>query len=238
MSELEAILVSLGADLEFPPTPDLAAAVGARLRPRRHGWRRLALAAALLFAAVGVALAGWAPSRDTIAGWLGVRGVGVERVQRLPPVPSPSGGSFGTETTLSGARTEVKFGIREAGGLGDPRVFVAHRPAGDEVTLVYRAGPDEVVLTELRGTLQQYSFQKLIGPGTVLEPVKVNGQDGWWLSGEPHEFFYDDSAGQPQIETLRLATNTLAWEEGGIIFRFEGPSLTKDQALTIAASLR
>jgi hypothetical protein len=237
MPELEAALRALGANLDYPPTPDLAAAVGARLRPRRLDLRRLALAAAIVLAILAASLTAWTPARETIAGWLGVRGVGVERVPKLPPVPSPAAGSFGTETTLAAAGSEAGFSVRQATGLGAARVFVSQRPPGEEVALVYSPGAGEIVLTELRGSLVEFSFQKLVGPDTTLQPVTVNGQNGWWLAGHPHAFFYDDASGQGQTGTLRLAANTLAWEEGGIIYRIEGASLTREQALAVAASL-
>ena len=45
-----------------------------------------------------------------------------------------------------------------------------------------------------------------------------------------------DRAGEVRFETLRLATNTLLVNKGGIVIRLEG-NLTKVQALEIAASL-
>jgi hypothetical protein len=96
LADIERALTDLAASLELPPTPDLAAAVSARLerapapvrlspatRARRWlgglgGWRRLAvagLAVLLLAAAVLVA----SPStREAVARRLGLRGIGVE----------------------------------------------------------------------------------------------------------------------------------------------------------------
>ena len=236
MPELEAALRELSAELDFPPTPDLARAVRARLRPVPPEWRRLALAAALVLAAVVAAMAAWAPARETVAGWLGVRGVGVQRVHKLPPIPTTSPATFGTETTLAKASARAGFTAREPSGLGTPRVYVADVPSGTEVALVYQTSGGQVVVTELHGTLTVYSFQKLIGPDSTLEPVTVNGRNGWWRSGHPHAFFYDDAQGRGQMDTLRLATNTLAWEQG-VIYRIEGSSLTRDSALAIAGSL-
>jgi hypothetical protein len=239
MPELEAALRELGRDLDFPTTPDFARAVGARLRPpRRMDWRRYALAAALFLAVTGAAVLAWQPARETVAGWLGVRGVGVHKVRQLPPIPTPSATAFGSETTLSEASAQAGFPVRQASGLGTPRIFVASVPPGTEVSLVYEQNGSRVVITELRGTLREYSFEKLAGPDTTIQPVKVNGQNGWWLSGHPHGFFYDDPQGNPQAGTLRLATNTLAWEQNGVIYRIEGPALTKDSALAIASGLR
>jgi len=236
MPELETALRELGAEIDFPPTPDFARAVGARLRPTFE-WRRYALAAAVVLAVTGAALLAWQPARDTVAAWLGVRGVGVHRVQQLPPIPTPSTSSLGTETTLSQASARAGFVVRQPAGLGTPRVFVNEVPPGTEVALVYQQGGSRVVVTELSGTLSQFSFEKLAGPDTIIQPVKVNGQNGWWLSGHPHAFFYDDAQGRGQTATLRLATNTLAWEQDGVIYRIEGDQLTRESALAIAAGL-
>src|SRR5437588_102886 len=202
------------------------------------GWRRYALAAALVLAAAGVAVLAWQPARDTVAAWLGVPGVGVHRVQKLPPIPTPSTGAFGTQTTLAQATAQAGFPVREASGLGVPTVYINTVPPGTEVALVYQTTAGQVVLTELRGTLSQYSFEKLVGPDSSIQPVPVNGRNGWWLSGHPHAFFYDDAQGKAHTDTLRLATNTLAWEEDGVIYRIEGASLTRESALGIAAGLR
>ncbi|HEU4896792.1 MAG TPA: hypothetical protein VFX88_04370, partial [Actinomycetota bacterium] len=92
LADVERALADLAASLELPPTPDLAAAVTARLdegperaparRARRWswpaGWRRLAvagLAAVLLAAAVLVASPG---TREAVARRLGLRGIGVQ----------------------------------------------------------------------------------------------------------------------------------------------------------------
>src|ERR671923_1349609 len=116
--ELERALTDLGAHLEFPATPDLAAAVAARLAeapapapaarpagPRgwrpggwRPGWRRLALAglaAVLLAAAVLVASPG---TREAVARRLGLRGVAV-RLGGERPAP--------TVTTRPGERLDL-----------------------------------------------------------------------------------------------------------------------------------
>ena len=96
--DLEAALADLATGLEFPPTPDLAAAVSARLeqaparapapvRPARRlrwpaGWRRLAavgLAAVLLAAAVLVA----SPGRRWPGAW-GCAGSASRSADRRP----------------------------------------------------------------------------------------------------------------------------------------------------------
>jgi hypothetical protein len=118
-------------------------------------------------------------------------------------------------------------------------------PTGGEVTLVYaaRAGISAsgatgvgVLVTEARGSVDENFFGKMLGPGTTLENVTVNGHAGWWISGKPHDFFFLDASGGFRSETLRLATNTLIFDDGGTIVRIEG-DLTRGQALQIAGSL-
>ena len=118
--DLDRALADLAASLEFPPTPDLAAAVSAPgwtrprpatpARPRRWswpaGWRRLAvagLAVVLLAVAVLVASPG---TREAVARRLGLRGIGVELGGPPPP----------TVTTAPGGRLDL--GPR---GAGHPR---------------------------------------------------------------------------------------------------------------------
>jgi hypothetical protein len=76
----------------------------------------------------------------------------------------------------------------------------------------------------------------MLGQGTTIEDVTVNGHKGWWISGEPHEVFFADANGNFRGETLRLATNTLLIDDSGLVVRIEG-DLTKTQALEMAASL-
>jgi hypothetical protein len=98
ITDLERRLIALGAALEVPPAPEVAAAAVARLperRPRRaRALRPLAivLAASLLLAGAAMAV----PStRHEILRVLGLRGVRVERVPRLPPVPAGAGARLG-----------------------------------------------------------------------------------------------------------------------------------------------
>jgi hypothetical protein len=79
-------------------------------------------------------------------------------------------------------------------------------------------------------------FGKMLGPGTTLDEVTVNGHKGYWIAGQPHVFFFIDADGKFRDETLRLATNTLIIDDNGTVVRIEG-DLTKTQALGIAASL-
>ena len=138
--DLEQALADLGASLEFPPTPDLAAAVAARVdqgpdrapararsagallrRPRGlarrwpalAGWRRLAvagLAVLLLAAAVLVASPG---TREAVARRLGLHGVGI-RVGGPPP-PTVTTSTPGTRDLGLGERVTLDEARRRVG---------------------------------------------------------------------------------------------------------------------------
>jgi hypothetical protein len=55
------------------------------------------------------------------------------------------------------------------------------------------------------------AIRKLIGPGTRLRRVTVNGGPGAYLDGAPHEVFFLDARGNGRGDTVRLAGNVLLW---------------------------
>jgi len=268
--ELEKALADLAAALEFPPTPDLAAAVGARLdeapapapaRARRRGrliglsgWRRLAvagLAAVLLAAAVLAASPG---TREAVARRLGLRGVGVELGGPPPPTVTTRPGErldlgLGERVTLEEARRRVGFPVLVPGAAGfrqPAAVFVNENvPPGGRVDLVYRARPGlpaspftdaGLLVTEFRGQPSPLFLKKMAAAGMV-EEVTVGGEPGYWFSGEPHFFTYEDAGGNVREERTRLAGNTLVWQRGDLTLRLEG-EITRQEALVIAESMR
>jgi hypothetical protein len=92
-------------------------------------------------------------------------------------------------------------------------------------------------LTEFRGSTSRVYFNKVLGPDTKLEAVNVNGGRGYWIEGAPHVFLYEDVDRNIREEKIRLAANTLIWEQGELTFRLEG-ELSKEEALRIAESVR
>ena len=252
--DLERELASLAGALAWPPTPDLRPAVRRGIsRPRSWYASRWALAAAAVLIIVASLLA-YPPTRTAIADWVNLH-TSINRTNTLPtPSPLPPGplGSrlgLGNQVTLPAARGAVPWHVLVPGLLGAPdEVYLQNPPDGPdqgEVTLVYaaRAGIPvsgqtgvSVLVTEARGSVNQNFFGKTVGPGTSIEAVTIGGHQGWWISGQPHVFFFDDAAGNARLETLRLATNTLIIDEGGTIVRIEG-DLTRQQALDLAASL-
>jgi hypothetical protein len=255
MPDVEQQLLELGASLDWPATPQLAARVRYRVAEPSRAWyqSRWALAAIALLIALA-ALFVYTPTRDVIARWFNV-GVNIQKTEHPPtPSPLPPGPlgqrlGLGDMTTLDSARSQVQWKITIPSSLGQPdEVYLQQPPEGPaqgEVTLVYSARPGipvsgqtgvSVLITEARGAVDKNFFGKMLGPDTTFQEVQVNGHPGYWIAGKPHVFYFTDASGQFRNETMRLATNTLIFNNGGTIVRIEG-DLTKAQALDIAKSL-
>jgi hypothetical protein len=151
--------------------------------------------------------------------------------------------------TLDEARTLVRFPVLlpSAPGLAEPdEVYVGSLPPGGQVALVYRARPGTppadpaglgLLITQFRGAVNADLVTKEIGPCTRVQAITVNGGRGFWIDGEVHAILYRDANGQFTNDQVRLAGNTLVWEQSGLIVRIEG-ARTKEEALAIAASTR
>lgn len=256
MPELTELEQQLGRlELDWPATPNVAPAVRTRIGMRRRPWfeNRWAMAAAAAILVLA-AVAAYPPSREAIAGWINVHTFFRTVPHLTTPTPLPPGPlgqrlGLGQQTALPQARAALKWQLLVPTSLGRPdEVYVepaVDAPSGGEVTLVYgsrqgipAAGETgvSVLITEARGSMNQQYFGKMLGPGTTIEPVTVEGSSGYWVSGAPHVFVFVDSHGDVRYETLRLATNTLLINVGGTVVRIEG-NLTRTQALGIAASL-
>lgn len=258
MPELEERLRFLGAAIQYPPTPALArtvserlAAESARRRPALT-LRRVALAFAAVAVAVAAALLVSPQARTTVLGWLGLKGVLVQPVKKLPsPTPGPSGLALrlelGQPVSLLEAEGKVAYHLAIPQSLGSPdHVYFLEPPAGGEISLAYSSRPGlpatketelGLLMMQFRGDINPDFLGKLLGPGTNVEELTVNGNRGFWISGAPHGFLYNDPNGDTREETFRLAGNTLLWEQGGLTLRIES-ALTRDQALAIARTVR
>ena len=256
-AELEGALRNLGPTFPYPPTPNLAAPVRARIisapvvLPRyRSPWRdpwRVGLVAAVLLIVLGAAALINPASRDAIAHFFHVQGVIVTRVPSPLPSLSPiSSLDLGQRTTMEAAQSRVSFKIVVPPELGTPdAVYLQSGISGGEVALAYKPRPGipvvretglGVLVTEFRGDVNPNFLLKTIGPDTRLEETSVHGDAAWWLEGQPHEVLVQTSPANTQIETLRLAANTLIWSHNGVTYRIES-GLSKADVMRIAAGL-
>jgi hypothetical protein len=209
-------------ELEWPPEPDVAPRVRARLERKRRRWPRLAIPVAVL-----VLVAAVPPARSTVLDWLGIGG---ETIERVPETPSP------TATPLDlGTRIPLPRDALVPAALGRPDAVYE---AGDIVTLRYRPRPGlpEVLLAQFPGRTRETYVRKQVGPHTRIDRVTVQGEPGFWLSGASHSLLYEDPNGTVRDIPARLAGPTLAWRHGDRTLRLEA-DIPKSRALAIARSI-
>lgn len=264
--ELEAALRDVGARLRYPPSADLLPAVRARIEAERAGglWALLrspraalvpALATLALLLAVTLA---FQPVAATAAEALGLGRLIIFRSAATPlPAPTRSAQTPAPQSAvLADARrvASVEEASREAGfavlvptALGVPdEVHVRSSSQGATVFLVYVPRPDipaakqtgiGVLVTQVAGAVETAFLGKVLPPGSRVEELTVNGRRGVWIEGAPHQMFFRAANGQVVADTLRLAGNVLAWDQGSVFIRLEA-DLPKDRALAIGSSMR
>jgi hypothetical protein len=237
---LESELRALKTVLSWPEPEDLAPLVSRRLSAgeSRRGWPPavlIGLAAALILMLLAGTFAALPGLRSAVAGWLGLRGVRIERTEpgrKLPsPAPKPD---FGVQVTLHEADDAVPFELLIP---ARDRRLEAYLD-GDAVSLVRRAptGEAELIITQFEGGLERALLHKVLGPGSRLAGVEVDGNSGYWITGSLHTVLYIDPSGAVREDTVRLAGNTLLWEQGRLTLRVEGAG-SLASALAIARSL-
>lgn len=260
---VEARLHEAAADAAWPATPGLRALVLARIgadapaaaspptaasppalgpaphhpapRPAVRLVRILALAAALALVVAGIAAA------------LGYRLPGFDLVFTEPLPSAGVGLDLGASLPLAEALSTERPRVLAPGvlplpdaawvlGTGDRRI----------VTLVWRAavgrpalGGSDLSLTVMAvpGDTDEGMIRKLVGQGTTIEAVTVNGDRGWWIAGAPHEILVLRPDGTVGVLRSALAGDTLVFARDGTLYRLES-ALGRDATLEIASSMR
>jgi hypothetical protein len=233
MSELERELRALAPALEWPPSPELGPRVHARLgERRRRPWRILWIALAVVAIAVGAAFA--VPrSRGALLRWLGLRGVRIEFVDRLPEAPVHAPLDLGPRVSLEDASRRAGFHVLTSPLLGSPDQVHFD---GHQVWLVYGdLERPRLLLSEFQGRAEEAFVKKIVTPRTRVDFVSVSGGPGFWISGAPH-FLYIAPSGEIRDERVRLARNTLVWQHLSLTLRLEG-AFGEQKALAIARTL-
>jgi hypothetical protein len=70
-----------------------------------------------------------------------------------------------------------------------------------------------------------------------VEPVQVDGEPGYFVTGDDHFVMFRDENGLITDERTFLAGTVLLWNRDGLLLRLEG-DLTRDEALRIAGTTR
>ena len=264
--ELGAALSGLATAVAWPTArlapdgPDLAARVRARLvaappARRRSAWRLrpalvLAIVALVVLAAVAGAVAFGVPGIRLIFGDPG----GTPPPAVATPAPTPTGSvppagsslDLGERVDPAAAEARVHFPVLlpTDPALGAPdAAYVSER---DEVALVW--GPRDdlpptvesdigLLIMQFKGSVFPEPIGKMISTGTKVEPIRMVDGSGYWISGDPHMFFYMSPEGEHIEEGRRWVGDALIWQRGDQTYRIE-TSLGRDAAIRIAESLQ
>ena len=160
-------------------------------------------------------------------------------VSASPAEATPPGQELGALVTLDQARADAGFGVLVPAAPGHADGAEVHLAGVRPFTRVTLRYPDGTMLTEFLGKLQPDAFEKMVGGGTTVVPVKVGTSDGWWISGAPHDLMlaYVDPDGLTRWREVTVSGNVLLWQVGDVTLRLETP-LGEGGALEIATSVR
>ncbi|HKF85272.1 MAG TPA: hypothetical protein VKB30_05755 [Candidatus Limnocylindrales bacterium] len=256
---VERLLATAATDATWPATPDLRSTVLERieapgapdLRPsvltriagravgsprRARVLRPLALAVLLVIAIAGLAAG---------LGY-GLPGLDIRRVDETPAPPGAPLG-LGSPAPLADVLALDEPRILLPGALPPPDAAF-ERGVGDRriVTVAWRASPGDPVLEDtdlvltlmaVPGTTAEPLISKAAGPQTRVEPIDVDGDRGWWITGAPHEIMVLRSDGEVGVLRAAVVGDTLVFAREGTLYRLES-ALGKAATLEIARSLK
>lgn len=231
MTELERALQTLGGEVDFPATPDLASAVRTRLqRPSRR--RLIVFGIALAAVAFGIAMA-VPDARSAILRFFHLGAATVEQVETLPQAQErPLVAGLGP--AMSRRQAEIvghqRIRLPDVDGPAPTRFYA--KPGFVATVLKFHGKP--VLLAELRDDQTAFA-KKLTSPETRVEPADI-GSNGLWLEGGKHVLIWQFGVdGAKQIQT-RLGGNVLLWLDGTTTYRLEG-ALHMGQMLQLARDI-
>ena len=247
MTELELQLVALREDVAWPPTPDLAAAVQARValeppRTTRRGrppgrWLVPALAVVLVvLVAFGALFAASSGVRATVREWLGIGSVRITRVQTLPDLSPARGLELGRRATAAQAGAHLGSPIATVRALGAPDVIYVDDGPPARVSVVYGARPGlppgtagvGALLDEIQGDATAF-IEKFVAGGVPITPVRINGERGYFIGGS-------HTVNLPDELRPRVAGNTVVWLHDAVTYRLE-TKLGREAAVRLAQSV-
>jgi hypothetical protein len=231
MTELELRLHELREEIAWPETPVVEPDLSVASARRRWRRRELAIALAVLLVLVAGVLALSPGARSAFLEIFRIRGATVERVERLPEVPT-TGIPLGQRLSREEAERRVGFRLVD---VGEPDAVYVN---GTTVSLVY--GPADhprLVLTQGKGTLWDGFVKKMAASNTSVERVTVGGEPGLFVTGADHFVMFIGRNGQIDDEQSFLAGTVLLWNRGPLLLRLEG-DLARDEAVELAESAR
>ncbi|MEO8228940.1 MAG: hypothetical protein ABI628_04160 [Chloroflexota bacterium] len=250
-------------DVAAPDRPTWAERLGLpAVRPFRRGLV-LALAAVLLIAGIAAALGFGLPGlRILIVGPSPNPTGSMVGPSLSPAVPQPSPTPPSLESLDLGepvdplvAAGAVAYEVKlpNLAELGPPvGVYARGDPPNARLSAIYGANPAfpagsnppivsgqavSIIVMEFPGSADRDYLKKILQPGTTIRGQTVNGHEGFWIAGEPHQLIYLDHDGRAADDAIRIVGNVLAWNDGDLTFRIEG-ARDLAAALRIAQSIR
>jgi hypothetical protein len=153
---------------------------------------------------------------------------------------------LGPEVSMAEAMSQAGLPDPTPALLGRPQsVHVVQPPDSGQIILVY--APSELLpmspvvgvgalVSVFPAHIEEGFFAKALGNDATVRSVDLPGADsGYWIEGAPHQLFFQ-SGDTFEVDTLRLATNTLVWQHGDHVYRIEA-DISLETALQIAASV-
>ena len=248
MPELEHQLHALAQEVEFPPTPDLAWAVAARLREPRPAPARLplgrvlAVAAAWLLITAGAVAAAARDVSDALLD-ISLEGLTIERTTAPPPTPTVRDLNLGGRADATGV-AGLPFTPLAPAIPGGPSAVGVRNHA--ELNLVYAPRPGlpptrttgaGLLVTEFRGDLAPEYLGKILPQATSVERLEIRGAPAAFITGAPHFFFFRGPDGGVTESGLQIAQNVILVQVGNVLVRMEG-AFDRDTAVRLAGTLR
>jgi len=167
-----------------------------------------------------------------------------------PTSPAVAGArlSLGRQVALGDVEplTGVPVRLPTDARLGPPDSVWIDPTKGNQVAYVWKPSRElpettesgvGLVLMRFDGSNQEEFYDKVIHTGTTLERVKVAGHDGYWISGDPHFFFYTTAEGSFVEDSRRWVGDALIWNDGSATYRIES-SLGRDATVALAGSIK
>jgi len=243
----QANLLALARELPYPATPDLRAAVKARLTapgraPIRLLGRPIRPAYLYVAAIILVALLALLAVPSVRAGLLDFLQIGAVRVilptstpvvtstpAALTATPSPtpilSVLDLAGETTLADARQRAAFTLRLPAyppGLGPPDAVFVQDLDGQTIILVWLDPSDRTrVRLSLQFIASTVDFEKTISTAKQnpagLEFTNVNGEAAFWTTGP---YILETRAGA-YLQRRLIQGHVLIWSDGNLTYRLE-----------------
>ncbi|MFN2190873.1 MAG: hypothetical protein ACK2UG_00840 [Candidatus Promineifilaceae bacterium] len=241
--ELEEQIKDMAAAFPYPPTPDVAGAVHARLSPARrgvHGPQRLRGAAVTVLIFCLLILAAVTAVPQARAALLRILQIGAVQINLLEE-PLPAVGEAVQQFSIPDLGREIS--LEEAANLftpgdppfppalGEPQAVYTTNLVGSVAVVNYYWLPTserpQILLTQIE--IPQMGMKW--AAGEQYTSLEIDGRPAAWIEG-PHLFDLSQGSGD---STIRTATNVLIWSDGTVTYRLEG-DLSQAEALQIAES--